>query len=225
VDRLSASFPGQELRAETAAQWFEELRPFPAVDVWLAVRRVRREQANMPRSVAVFLNAIDANDREDRERRRVTAQLALAPGRRRRGAPMPPEAKRAVEVFTDRLDGKLEPDHAAKLINELADQLDQRVAAASRRDPDPSEATRTCAECATSQVVGQVDHVLAVGDADNPYDHPVAVVVPCPGCRPVRAQVLDEGGMPAMSLRTDRDGWPEAWAGRPHARKEARHAP
>src|SRR6266508_2201467 len=221
VARLNLSFPGQQIKPDTAREWFEELRPFPEPDVWLAVRRCRREQTFRP-ALAQVLDAVDANDRDEREQRRTLAALAARPGSRRRGAPMPTEAKRAVEILEDRLAGKLEPAQAKAMINQLADQLERRLDGQPVRDPDPSEATRICPDCATATVAGTTDHVLAVGDPDNPYAHPVAVVVPCPGCRPVRAEVLAKGGMAAMSLRTDADGWPLAWKHRLSTAKSTR---
>jgi hypothetical protein len=206
TDRLNASFPGKELRAETAAQWFEELRPFDDGEVWLAVRRVRREQSNMPRSVAVFLDAIDANDRDQRAyRAELDRRHTDSDGH---GTPAPPEFRQAAAVLKRRLAGDLDAATAKAMIDELAGQLDARLHA---RPPEAGDATRTCAECATSPVEGQVEHVRAPGHRDNPYPHPLAVYVPCPGCRPVRFAVLDSGGNQAMSLKTNADGWPLSW--------------
>lgn len=60
VANLGASFPGQELRPETAVQWFTELQQYPAERVWQAVRRCRREQSFRP-TLAELLDAMVAN--------------------------------------------------------------------------------------------------------------------------------------------------------------------
>jgi hypothetical protein len=208
VDRFSASFPGQELRAETAAQWFTELSAFGAGEVWLAVRRVRRERENMPRSVAIVLAAIDANDAEQR------AYAAEAARRTQdgdgRGRPAPPEFRQAVAVLKRRLAGDLDAATAKAMIDELADQLDDRIGTCPS---EAAEATRTCAECATSPVEGWIDHFLEPGHPDNSTRHDLTVWEPCPECRPNRVAVLKRGGNHAMTLRTSSDGRPLAWRG------------
>lgn len=60
VDRLNASYPGQALRPETAAEWFTELAEYPAERVWRAVRRCRREQSFRP-TLAELMDAMLAN--------------------------------------------------------------------------------------------------------------------------------------------------------------------
>jgi hypothetical protein len=207
VKRMNASFPNRPVDPATAAEWLEELNAFDAASVWLAIRRCRRERPFAP-ALAQILEAIDANDREDRERQRAAQVLAHAPGRR--GARMPAEMYRAMEVHADRLDGKLDGETARGLIDTLADQLDARLAHRSA-DDDPALATRTCVECAISPIEGQVFHTLPADHPENSYQHPVEVCSPCPRCRPVRAKVLTRGGQAAMTLRTDADGWPKGW--------------
>lgn len=148
VKRTNASFPNRPVDPGTAAEWFEELAPFGAAEVWLAIRRCRRDRPFAP-SLAQILEA--------------RAGLARVPA----------------------------------------------------HYDNPSAATRTCADCATSSTAGDVEHIVEAGHAFNPYRYPLTVTVPCPGCRPVRARVLAKGGNHAMTLKTERDGWPEGWRREP----------
>jgi hypothetical protein len=63
VAKLNSSYPGQELRPETAVEWYDELAEYPAERVWRAVRRCRREQSFRP-SLAELLDAMILNARE-----------------------------------------------------------------------------------------------------------------------------------------------------------------
>jgi hypothetical protein len=92
------SFPGQELRPETATEWFDELVSYPAERVWAAVRRCRREQRFRP-TLADLLDAIEFVAREQAAARPRIA----APDRP--GVPPPPEAKRLLAALRGRIGG------------------------------------------------------------------------------------------------------------------------
>lgn len=63
MDKLNASFPGQQVEPPTAAEWFTELAEYPAERVWRAVRRCRREQRFRP-TLAELLDAMVLNARD-----------------------------------------------------------------------------------------------------------------------------------------------------------------
>lgn len=197
VARLNASYPSQELRPETALEWFEELETFPAGEVWLAIRRCRRERDWMPSGVAVIHQAIDVNYRELMEdRRQALAAMAARPASRR-GAPMPLETKQALQILDARLKGELTGPAARLMIEALADKLDARVHAQPETARD---ATRTCPECATSAVAGWVD---------VPEDG-VTAVLPCPMCQPGRHDAWRKG---RLTAKAGKDGYPATPAG------------
>lgn len=171
--KLNASFPGQAIGPETAVEWWQELAPFEAPEVWLAVRRCRREREWMPTLHAVH-EAIDANHRDDAERRQQALRLVAAEQRRRRGVPMPPETRQALEILGGRIDGHIDGSDARAMIEALADQLEARTGG---RPETVVDATRRCPECATSPVVGWIVAVEETEDA-------VAQWARCPLCRP-----------------------------------------
>jgi len=197
VDRLNANYPGQELRPETAVEWFGVLVSFPEAEVWLAVERVRREREWMPTGVAVILNAIDANHRELQEDRRQALAAIQARPAARRGVPMPAETRQAIQLLAARMRGALDGPTARRMIDGLADQLEARVHA----QPETlADATRTCPECATSAVAGWID---------VPEDGVVAVQ-PCPMCQPGRHDAWKKG---RLTAKAGQDGYPATPAG------------
>lgn len=198
VDRLNANYPGQELRPETAVQWFEALGSFPAAEVEAAVERVIWEREWMPTGVAVILNAIDANwDDAKVERHEQAALEARSRRNARGGVTAPPEFKQALRLLERSKLPPYHPDHldpkeARRLIDGWADQLEARV---ERRQETVADATRTCPECATSNVEGWVDVV----------EDGVTAVHPCPMCRPGRRSAWQQG---RMAAKADKGGYP-----------------
>jgi len=133
VDRLNASYPDQELRPETAVEWFGVLASFPAREVQAAVERVRREREWMPTGVAVILNAIDAN--WDEAAAKVREQAAEAARSRRNaqgGTTAPPETREVLELLERT---KLPPYHpkylapveGRRLVDACGDRLVERL--------------------------------------------------------------------------------------------------
>jgi hypothetical protein len=177
VAKLNASFPGQAIGAETAAEWFCELADFEAPEVWLAVRRCRREREWMPTLHAIH-EAIDANHRDELDRRALQARAVAADARRRGGVPMPPETRQAMELLQGALEGRIDGVSAQRMIGQLADQLQARLA---QRPETAVDATRRCPECATSPVVGWVVVVEETEDERAQWDR-------CPLCNPGRVR-------------------------------------
>jgi hypothetical protein len=196
VAKLNSSFPGQQIEEPMAREWFGELRGFPAGEVWLAVRRCRREREFMP-GLAAILEAIDANHRELMEDRRQAAAAMQARPPGRRGVPMPIETKQAIQILDARLKGELGGPSARLMIEALADQLEARVHA---RPETVRDATRLCPECATSAVAGWVD---------VPEDG-VTAVLPCPMCQPGRHDAWKKG---RLTAKAGQDGYPVIPAG------------
>ena len=173
MTKLNASFPGQAIGPETAVEWWQELADFETPEVWLAVRRCRREREWMPTLHAIH-EAIDANHREETERRQATARALAADERRQRGVPMPPETRQAMEILQGSLEGRIDGPSARRMIDQLADQLKARV---GERPETARDATRRCPECATSPVVGWIVVVPETEDAREQWAR-------CPLCRP-----------------------------------------
>ena len=109
VARLNANYPGQQVDAETAAEWFGPLQGFPAGEVWDAIDRHRRDLTpdrdgrpvgHWAPSLAGILACIDANWRErSAARRELEARDRRAARNRRGGVPMPPETKEALALL------------------------------------------------------------------------------------------------------------------------------
>lgn len=173
VAKLNASFPGQAIGPETAVEWWAELDGFEAPEVWLAVRRCRREREWMPTLHAIH-EAVDANHRDELDRRLQAARMLAAAGRRRRGVPMPPETRQAIDLLSGALEGRIDGASARQMIEQLADQLQART---TGRPETAQDAMRRCPECATSPVVGWI---VVVSETD----HVVAQWARCPLCRP-----------------------------------------
>jgi hypothetical protein len=130
VARLNASYPGQEISPETAAEWYTELAHLDPGDIWLAVRALRREHHFRP-TLAELLVAYKAHRAE-------LAEQAASQQRRRdsqtRGTPMPPETRQAMEILKETLhpDTTLEQKAEARLmIDTLAGLLADRTFTAS----------------------------------------------------------------------------------------------
>jgi hypothetical protein len=128
VARLNASYPGQEISPETAAEWYDELAHLDPGDIWLAVRELRREHHFRP-NLAELLVAYKAHRAEMAAQAR---HLQLHAGGR--GTPMPPETRQAMEILKETLhpDTTAEQKAEARLmIDALADQLADRTFTAS----------------------------------------------------------------------------------------------
>src|SRR6266567_3522323 len=123
VARLNASWPDQQIEPPTAREWFDELRHLDAGDIWLAVRELRKEQRWRP-ALAEILAGVKVYRAELAEQVH-HQQLELAG--RRKGAPMPPETKQALEILKDSITGKVGKTEARQMIDALAAQLEQRL--------------------------------------------------------------------------------------------------
>jgi len=153
VARLNLNWPGQQIAKPTADEWFGldpanpgrgtgPLADFPAVEVWDAIDRCRRDVRpgpdGRPRgawlpNLADILAAIDANWRE-RSKARHALETQQAKTRRNSvgGTPIPPETKAAIDLLrrSTLLPGnpdRLEPKTARARIDALADQLAERL--------------------------------------------------------------------------------------------------
>ncbi len=128
VARLNASFPAQEpIGPETAAEWFEEVRHLDEGDVWLAVRELRKEQTWRP-SLAELLAGVRVYRAALAER---AHHQALERAGDRKGTPMPPETRQALEILKETTRPDVTADfkaQARQMIDTLADQLAERVA-------------------------------------------------------------------------------------------------
>jgi hypothetical protein len=142
VARINANYPGHQVDALTAAEWFGPLSQFPAGEVWDAIDRHRRDltpgRDGLPTghwapSLAGILACIDANWRDQAViRRELEAREARAARNARGGVPMPPETKQALEALRASKSlpgtpGHVKPELARRRIDELADQLVDRV--------------------------------------------------------------------------------------------------
>jgi hypothetical protein len=123
VAKLNASYPGQEISPETAAEWYTELAKLDAGDIWLAVRELRKEQRWRP-SLAEILAGVKVYRAELAEQAH-HQHLELAG--RRKGTPMPPETRQALEILKDSITGKVGKTEARQMIDALATQLEQRL--------------------------------------------------------------------------------------------------
>ena len=99
--KLNSSYPGQELRPETAVEWFTELTEYPADRVWRAVRRCRREQSFRP-TLAELIEAMLLNAQEaaaaPSDRPAIEARDPDSPG-----TPPPASFRRAFDRLLRRL--------------------------------------------------------------------------------------------------------------------------
>jgi hypothetical protein len=125
--KLNASYPHQQIPPETAAVWYEELAPLDAGEVWLAIRRHRRE-SRFPPSLAEILAAIDANFREMAEARRAQARaearMTPVPW-----VPMPPETKEALRILAEasKPENGIDRAQARAMIESLGQQIIERA--------------------------------------------------------------------------------------------------
>jgi hypothetical protein len=136
VARLNLNWPGQQISTQTADEWFEPLRGFPAAEVWDAIDRHRRDMTpgrdrtpagHWAPSLAGILACVDANWRDrSAARRELEAKAARAARNGRGGVPMPPEAKHAMEVLRDSMAGRIDKHVARERIEALADQMQDR---------------------------------------------------------------------------------------------------
>jgi len=123
VAKLNASYPDQPINAATAHEWFTELGHLDAGDVWLAIRELRTEHHFRP-SLAEILAGVRVY------RGRLAEQvhsLELRHFANRRGTPMPPETKQAMEILADSIVGKVDKVQARQMIDALATQLEARL--------------------------------------------------------------------------------------------------
>jgi hypothetical protein len=123
VAKLNASYPGQEISPETAAEWYLELADRNAGDVWLAIRELRTEQTWRP-SLAELLAGVKTYRARLAEQAHHQHLRELAG---RKGAPMPPETKQAMEILADSVSGKVGKSEAKQMIDALADRLVERL--------------------------------------------------------------------------------------------------
>ena len=123
VAKLNASYPGQEISPETAAEWYVELAHLDVGDVWLAIRELRTEMRWRP-GLAEILAGVRmyrtklAEDAHSQELRHLA---------NRKGTPMPPETRQAMEILRDSISGKVDKTQARQMIDTLADRLAERL--------------------------------------------------------------------------------------------------
>ena len=201
--RLNLSYPDQPINEGTAREWFAELEPLDAGDVWLAIRTIRREERFRP-TLASILAGVELHRRDMAAARQAQLALAARPDHHRGGVPMPPETREALAILGEaaKPDGDVDRQQAAAMIAALADQIEQR---AQGRAESAADATRICPKCASSPVEGAVQYLLPAGHPDNLGDHPLQVYVPCSSCRPGRHHTWKAG---QLHLRTDDRGYP-----------------
>lgn len=141
--KLNANYPGQQIDALTAAEWFGPLSGFPVAEVWQAIDRHRRDltpgRDGLPTghwvpSLAGILACIDANWREaSAARRELEAREARAAARNGKGgATAPPETTEARRILEASKTLPDHPDHvpgpiARQRVDALGDQLAERV--------------------------------------------------------------------------------------------------
>ncbi len=123
VAKLNASYPDQPINAATAHQWHTELARLDAGDVWLAIRELRTEIKWRP-SLAEILAGVKVyrNRLADQAHSQQLRHLAS-----RRGTPMPPETRQAMEILADSITGKVDKTQARQMIDTLAGQLEARL--------------------------------------------------------------------------------------------------
>jgi hypothetical protein len=123
VARLNASWPDQQIEPPTAREWFDELHHLDAGDVWLAIRELRTEIKWRP-SLAEILAGVKVYRAKLAEQ---AHHQQLERARSRRGTPMPPETKQAMEILADSISGKVDKMEARQMIDALAAQLEARL--------------------------------------------------------------------------------------------------
>ncbi len=123
VAKLNASYPGQEISPETAAEWYTELTHLNAGDIWLAVRALRKEQRWRP-ALAEILAGVKVYRAQLAEEAHSQELRHLA---NRKGTPMPPETRQALEILKDSITGKVGKTEARQMIDTLATQLETRL--------------------------------------------------------------------------------------------------
>jgi hypothetical protein len=124
VAKLNASYPDQPINAATAAEWFTELDRLDAGDVWLAIRELRTEMRWRP-GLAEILAGVKLYRAKLAEQAH-SQQLRHLSGRK--GMPMPPETRQAMEILKDSVAGKVDGPQARLMIDTLATQLEERLA-------------------------------------------------------------------------------------------------
>jgi len=123
VAKLNASYPDQPINAATAHEWHTELDRYEAGDIWLAIRELRTEQRWRP-SLAEILAGVKVYRAKLAEQAHSQELRHLA---NRKGTPMPPETKQALEILKDSITGKVGKTEARQMIDALATQLEQRL--------------------------------------------------------------------------------------------------
>jgi hypothetical protein len=126
VARLNASWPDQQIEPPTAAEWYDELAHLDPGDIWLAIRQLRREHHFRP-NLAELLVAHKVHRVEMAEAAK-SQQRQHALGRR--GTPMPPETRQAMEILAETLHPNTTPEQKAEarlMIDSLATQLAGRT--------------------------------------------------------------------------------------------------
>lgn len=123
IAKLNASYPGQEISPETAAEWYTELAHLDAGDVWLAIRELRTEMRWRP-SLAEILAGVKLYRAKLAEQAH-SQELRHLSGRK--GTPMPPETRQAMEILRDSISGKVDKAQVRQMIDALATQLAKRL--------------------------------------------------------------------------------------------------
>lgn len=108
----------------TAAEWYTELDRLDAGDVWLAIRELRTELKWRP-SLAEILAGVKVYRAKLAEQAKSQELRHLGS---RRGMPMPPETRQALEILKDSVAGKIDGTQARQMIDTLADRLEERLA-------------------------------------------------------------------------------------------------
>ena len=121
---MNTAYLGQQISPETAALWYPDLEPYDIGDIWLALRRLRVESRFMPdlseiRAGVIVYRREFAEQAHSQELRHLGS---------RRGMPMPPETRQALEILKDSVAGKVDGTQARQMIDTLANRLEERLA-------------------------------------------------------------------------------------------------
>lgn len=124
--KLNASWPDQQIEPPTAAEWYDELSHLQAGAIWLAIRKLRAEQRWRPQLAEILVTCkahrVDMAEQARSQRRSQTLG--------RRGVPMPPETRQAMEILKETLHPDTTREQKAEarvMIESLADQLADRT--------------------------------------------------------------------------------------------------
>jgi hypothetical protein len=121
---LNTAYLGQQISPETAALWYVDLDRYDVGDIWLALRRLRLDSRFMPDLSEIRAGVIVYR----RELAEQAASQQIRQSQSRKGTPMPPETKQAMEILKDSVAGKVDGKQARQMIDVLATQLEERLA-------------------------------------------------------------------------------------------------